>query len=69
MLVSLHCVLWWSWHNVLGFLLEGNEFGEPVIQERQIRIADNPLAFLSPSVSVSVCNSVCVCVTNEQSSI
>ena len=27
--------------------LEGNEFGEPVIQERQIRIADNPLAFLS----------------------
>ncbi|XP_065907079.1 protein GDAP2 homolog [Dysidea avara] len=29
----------------------GNEFGEPVIEERQIRIADNPLSFLGPSAS------------------
>lgn len=30
----------------------GNEFGEPVIQERQIRIADNPLAFLSSDTDI-----------------
>ena len=50
--------------SMLVLTLIGNEFGEPVIQERQIRIADNPLSFLSPGevcVSVSVCLCVCVC--------
>jgi len=47
-LLMLVCVLFWlSW--LLLLIVVGNEFGEPVIEERQIRIADNPLSFLGPS--------------------
>jgi len=35
-------------HGNVWLLHLGNEFGEPVIQERQIRIADNPLSSFNP---------------------